>query len=156
MPPPPLAQIIAVTPTMVEDRKSVIADLGGVAPSEQLGFGGYDSVRGYDEREVNGDEGFLFSTEVRTPTIGIGDLCGFPAFQDQLQFLAFWDYGAANNHTLLPGEASETPLSSVGFGIRYTINTYLSLRYDYGFQLLHTGFDNDHDSRSDLGIVVSY
>ncbi len=29
----------------------------------------------------------------------------------------------------------------------------VSVRYDYGFQLLHTGLDNDHDSRSDLGIV---
>jgi len=47
-------------------------------------------------------------------------------------------------------------LSSLGFGLRYSINTYLSLRYDLGFQLLHTGLDNDHDSRSDLGLVLSY
>jgi hypothetical protein len=71
-----------------------------------------------------------------------------------LQFLGFWDYGAAANHTLLPGEASETPLFSVGGAVRYTINACVSVRFDYGFQLLHTGLD--HDSRSDLGIVVSY
>jgi hemolysin activation/secretion protein len=127
-----------------------------LAPSEQLGFGGYDSIRGYDEREVNADEGYLFSTEVRTPPISIGGLCGHPEVRDQLQFLGFWDYGAANDHELLPGESDEIPLSSVGGGVRYTVNTYLSVRYDYGFQLLRTGLDNDHGSRSDLGIMLSY
>ena len=127
-----------------------------LAPSEQLGFGGYDTVRGYDEREVNADEGYIFSTELRTPAISIGELCGHPEVHDQLQFLGFWDYGSASNHTLLPGEAYETPLSSVGAGVRYSINTYVSVRFDYGFQLLRTGFDSDQGSRSDLGVVLSY
>jgi len=127
-----------------------------LAPSEQLGFGGYDTVRGYDEREVNTDDGFIFTTEVRSPTISIGDWIHLPKIKDQLQFLAFWDYGSGSNHAPLPGETSEIPLSSLGVGLRYTINTYLSIRYDYAFQLLHTGFDNDHGSRSDIGIVLSY
>jgi hemolysin activation/secretion protein len=127
-----------------------------LAPSEQFGFGGYDTVRGYDEREVNTDDGYIFTTEVRTPTFSLGDLFHCAEFKDQLQLLAFWDYGSGSNHDPLPGEPSEIPLSSLGFGVRYTINTYVSLRYDYGFQLLRTGFDNDHGSRSDLGVVVSY
>lgn len=127
-----------------------------LAPSEQLGFGGYDSVRGYDEREVNADEGYIFSAEVRTPPVSLGQLFGHPEAHDQLQFLAFWDYGAAHNHELLPGEADEIPLSSVGGGVRYAISSYVSVRFDYAFQLLSTGLDNDHGSRSDLGIVVSY
>jgi hemolysin activation/secretion protein len=129
---------------------------GNLAQSEQLGFGGYDTVRGYDEREVNADEGYIFTTELRTPTVSFGDAFGCAGFKDQLQFLAFWDYAAAHNNTPLPGEPSEIPLSGIGFGVRYTINTYLSVRYDYGFQLLRTGLDNDHGNRSDLGIVVSY
>ncbi len=129
---------------------------GNLTPSEQLGFGGYDTVRGYDEREVNTDEGYIFTTELRSPPLSLGEIFHCPEWQDQLQFLAFWDYGAAYNHTLLPGEASEIGLSSVGGGVRYTINTYLSLRFDYGFQLVRTGFDNDHGSRSDLGVVISY
>ena len=127
-----------------------------LVPSEQLGFGGYDTIRGYDEREVNADEGYLFSTEVRTPPIRIGELLGHPEVHDQLQLLGFWDYGAGHNNTPLPGEAYETPLSSLGGGVRFAINTYLSLRFDYGFQLLKTGLDGDHGSRSDLGVVVSY
>jgi hemolysin activation/secretion protein len=127
-----------------------------LSPSEQFGFGGYDTVRGYDEREVNTDEGYIFTTEVRSPPISFGQLCGFPQVQDQLQILGFWDYGVANNHVLLPGEASEIVLSSIGGGVRYTISNYVSVRFDYGFQLTHTGFDNDHGSRSDLGLVLSY
>jgi hemolysin activation/secretion protein len=127
-----------------------------LAPSEQLGFGGYDSIRGYDERDVNADEGYIFSTEVRTPPVSIGELFGHPEVHDQLQFVGFWDYGAAHNHELLPGEADEIPLSSVGGGVRYAIGTYVSVRFDYGFQLLSTGLDSDHGSRSDLGIMVSY
>lgn len=129
-----------------------------LTPSEQLGFGGYDTVRGYDDREVNGDEGFIFSTELRTPPISPGQMCGWKDFHDQLQFLGFWDYGSATfSHQVVPGTPSNrVALSGIGAGLRYTINTYLSVRFDYAFQLLSTGFDNDHGSRSDLGIVVSY
>jgi hemolysin activation/secretion protein len=125
-------------------------------PSEQLGFGGYDTVRGYDEREVNTDDGYIFNVELRTPSVSIGDALGWTHFQDQLQFLGFWDYGAATDHNLLPGEPSETPLSSVGGGVRYSIDPYLSLRADYGFQLLSTGLDQQHGSRADVGVVISY
>jgi hemolysin activation/secretion protein len=127
-----------------------------LTPSEQLGFGGYDTIRGYDEREVNTDEGYIFTTEVRTPPISFGSLFGLNQFQDQLQFLAFWDTGSAHNHMLLPGEENEIDLSSIGGGVRYSINTYVSVRFDYGLQLVHTGFDEDHGSRSDLGIMISY
>ena len=36
-------------------------------PSEQLGTGGTDSVRGYDPRVINGSQGVLASTELRSP-----------------------------------------------------------------------------------------
>jgi len=127
-----------------------------LVPSEQLGFGGYDTVRGYDEREVNADEGFIFTTEVRSPSISFGNIYHWAGFNDELQILAFWDYGSAENHDPLPGEPDETPLSALGFGLRFSFNTYLTLRYDYGFQLLRTGFDNDHGSKSDIGLVLSY
>ena len=137
-------------------RGTVQTSNSNLPPSEQLGFGGYDTVRGYDEREVNTDDGYIFTTELRTPSISLGDMVGFPAYKDQLQFLGFWDYGSASNHTPLPGEGDQIVLSGLGAGLRYTINTYLSLRYDYAFQLHRTGFDNEHGSRSDVGVVISY
>ncbi|MBU6446735.1 MAG: hypothetical protein KGQ49_04985, partial [Verrucomicrobia bacterium] len=35
-------------------------------PSEQLGIGGYDTVRGYDQRQYNADNGFYLSNEFHT------------------------------------------------------------------------------------------
>ena len=40
---------------------------GNLLPSEQLGAGGEDSVRGYDTRIANGSEGYLLSQELRSP-----------------------------------------------------------------------------------------
>jgi hemolysin activation/secretion protein len=137
-------------------RGTVQLSNGNLTPSEQFGFGGYDTVRGYDEREVNTDEGFVFTAEIRSPPLSLGEIFNCPQWNDQLQLLAFWDTAEAYNHDLLPGEVSEIGLSSIGGGVRYTINTYVSVRFDYGFQLVHTGFDNDQGSRSDLGVVISY
>jgi hemolysin activation/secretion protein len=124
--------------------------------SEQLGLGGYDTVRGYDEREVNSDEGYLVNVELRTPSMSIAKRMGWTRFDDELQLLAFYDYGVGNDHTLLPGEPSNTTLSAAGVGLRYTISSNVSVRADYGFQLDKTGLDTDHGRRGDIGIVISY
>lgn len=140
-------------------RGTVQASNQNLLGSEQLEFGGYNSVRGYDMSAVTGDEGFLFTTELRTPSVSVIGLFSDAAAKvanDQLQFLFFWDYGQASNVNLLPGESSTTCLSSVGPGVRYTINTYLSLRFDYGWQL-HTLNDDAHrGSHGDLGLTLSY
>jgi hemolysin activation/secretion protein len=127
-----------------------------LVPSEQLGLGGYDTIRGYDEREVNGDEGYILNVELRTPSLSVGKRLGWSRFDDQLQLLAFFDHGSGYNHTALPGEPSSTDLSAVGAGLRYTINSNLSVRADWGFQLDKTGLDDDHGGRGDIGIVLSY
>ena len=126
-------------------------------PSEQLGLGGYQTVRGYDEREVNGDNGFLISTEVATPPVSIAEALGLKTIKDQLQFLGFVDYGGTTLHQITPADINpDTNLLGVGPGLRYVINPYVSLRFDYGFQLIDTGFDARHNSRAHLGVLVSY
>jgi hemolysin activation/secretion protein len=126
-------------------------------PSEQLGLGGYATVRGYDERESNGDNGYLISTELATPPVSIGEALGLKAVKDQLQFLGFIDYGGTSLHQLTPADVNpNTNLLGVGPGLRYVINPYVSIRFDYGFQLIDTGFDNRHNSRAHLGVLVSY
>ena len=126
-------------------------------PSEQLGLGGYSTVRGYEEREVNGDNGFLVSTEIATPPVSIGEFLGVPKIKDQLQFLGFVDYGGTTLHNVTPADTNpQTNLLGVGPGLRYVINPYLSLRFDYGFQLMNTGFGTGDHSRGHIGVVVSY
>lgn len=134
-----------------------VAD-GNLLPSEQLGMGGYSSARGYEEREGNGDEGYFISNELRTPTINLSHFfTKKAAWEDKLQFLGFWDYGEISNVHLLSSEAPHYRFSSVGPGLRYTLSTHFSLRFDYGWQLHDSGLSpvRQH-SRAHLGLTVTY
>jgi hemolysin activation/secretion protein len=128
---------------------------GNLLASEQLGVGGSTSVRGYDEDVARGDAGWLLSAELRTPPLKfLGRLGGRYAREDALQLLGFLDYGGARNHTLLAGEDLQQNLSSIGIGIRYSVTTYLSIRCDYGWQLLDIGAG--YSSRGSVGVTLSY
>ncbi|MDQ3623103.1 MAG: hypothetical protein M3463_11520 [Verrucomicrobiota bacterium] len=146
---------------------------GNLLASEQLGVGGYDSVRGYEEREARGDSGYLLSAELRSPPLSLLGRRGAtsqsvdgkngktlaPAartMEDQLQFLAFWDYGVARLHDPLPAEDQQVNFSSAGVGLRYTFNPYMSVRFDYGWPLVDTAFRDSFHGRGHLGVVVSY
>ncbi len=124
--------------------------------SEQLGFGGYDTIRGYDTRIVNGDDGYIINNELRTPPTRLLPYLGLKKVDDKLQLLGFFDYGVAQNRDLLPGESRRQVLSSVGPGLRYTISTHLSFRGDYGWQLHNTQTPRLYSSRSHLGLVISF
>ena len=126
-------------------------------PSEEFGLGGYQTVRGYDEREANGDDGFLLSTEVATPPVSLGQFIGLKQATDQLQFLGFVDYGGTSLHQATPSDTNpNTNLLGIGPGVRYNISPYLAVRFDYGFQMIDTGFDTRHNSRGHIGVVISY
>jgi len=131
---------------------------GNLLPSEQLGMGGYATVRGYEEREGNGDEGYFFSNELRTPAVSLVHLFTKKfTFEDKLQLLGFWDYGEISNVHLLSSERPEYHFSSVGPGLRYTLSTHFSLRFDYGWQLHDSGLSPvQQNSRAHLGVVVTY
>ncbi|MEM9444965.1 MAG: ShlB/FhaC/HecB family hemolysin secretion/activation protein [Verrucomicrobiota bacterium] len=128
-------------------------------PSEQLGVGGYYSVRGYDERElIDTDEGWLMRHELRTPSFSLFDLIGTQReSRDELQFLAFWDYADVSPFEPIAGGSPSESISSVGAGFRYTIGQYLSLRFDYGLQLIDVpGTTSRYNDRWHIGVLLSY
>lgn len=123
--------------------------------SEQLGFGGYDTIRGYDTRVVNGDGGYIISNELRTPPLRV--LHAFHIkVDDRLQFLGFFDYGVAENKYLLEGEVPLTVLASAGPGVRYAVSTHLSFRADIGWQLDSVQGQGPYSFRSHLGVTLTY
>jgi hemolysin activation/secretion protein len=128
---------------------------GNLLASEQLGLGGFSTVRGYDERTANGDEGWFFSTELRTPAISFGKIFGVTRYHDKMQLLAFWDYGVSENIDLARNEDAHVILNSVGGGLRYTVTPYLSARFDYGFRI-EDSKSIAGDSRWHLGVVASF
>lgn len=132
--------------------------------SEQLGAGGSRTVRGYDDRIVNGDEGIIFNLELRSPTFSLAEWVGYGgSVNDELQFLVFWDIARISRVDTQPGQDSNVTISSIGPGLRYSISPHFSLRFDYGFQLkdasgstMMTGIDRDISSRAHLGVILAY
>jgi len=104
-------------------------------PSESFGIGGYDTVRGYDQRSSNGDNGYLGNIEIRTPPISIWQLAGAGEALDQLVLLAFLDYGQVLQYSSDTTTSVNSHLMSVGPGLRYNIGPYFNVRFDWGFQL---------------------
>lgn len=104
-------------------------------PSESFGIGGYDTVRGYDQRSSNGDNGYLGNIEIRTPPISIWQWAGAGEALDQLVLLGFLDYGQVLQYSGDTTTSVNSHLMSVGPGLRYNIGPYFNVRFDWGFQL---------------------
>jgi hemolysin activation/secretion protein len=102
-------------------------------PSEQLGIGGYDTVRGYEERLLSKESGALASLELRSPPLSIPN---GTKLKGTLLFLAFCDYGWGMNRTQIGTWERFDSLLSVGPGLRYQLADYLQVRADWGFRLL--------------------
>ncbi len=104
--------------------------------SEQFGLGGLYTIRGYEERILNTDNGLLLSSEVRTPPLHpLTQHSKENPNRDILQFLAFLDYGFGVNHEAVPGERNYRYLLSTGLGVRYQYSYHINARVDMGYPL---------------------
>ena len=103
-------------------------------PSEQLGIGGYESVRGYDERQLDADTGGFLSAELRTPSFRVFTKKN-SSKQDMALFLLFVDGGVSYDKVAVPTTKKFDYLIGAGPGIRYSFSSYLNGRLDMGFKL---------------------
>ncbi|MAS93224.1 MAG: hypothetical protein CMO55_08515 [Verrucomicrobiales bacterium] len=101
--------------------------------SEQLGAGGYDTVRGFDQRVARGDHGFVSTVELYTPELSIGRIFDWENETDSLRFLGFFDAANLGNTNLLVGEPSSFQIGSVGLGLRWNYSDWFKFRLDYGY-----------------------
>ena len=124
-------------------------------PTEQYGLGGYNTVRGYDERVANGDNAWVTNVELRTPPGSIFKIFGNQDVEDRIQFLAFWDYGWVGFNNAAPGQAA-TYLMGVGPGLRYNIDRFVSVQFDWGFQLKQTPAGSKANDRAELSATIAY
>jgi hemolysin activation/secretion protein len=104
-------------------------------PSEELGAGGVDSVRGYDERIANGADGIELSQELRSPPFSLSYQIAGERWGDEAQLLGFWDMAWVGDKKRQPGEPHDMFLQGAGVGVRFAFGRYLSARCDYGWQL---------------------
>lgn len=124
-----------------------------LVPGEQFGLAGANAVRGYQEREIIGDQGLLGSLEVITPDWAQG----LGGWADQFRLLAFADGGRVWNHLTTPcrNQQMRCTLASVGLGARLVAGPF-SLRLDLAHTLKAGSRTERHDQHLHLQATYSF
>jgi hemolysin activation/secretion protein len=127
-----------------------------LVPGEQFGFGGPDSVRGFNVREVANDKGYSGSVEFYTPDFGskLGSKLGWNDVK--VRALAFYDQGTTYRNKIQPGESSGQSGASVGVGLRLSYAKRLSLRLDFAQVVDPAGNQGRNDQMLHAGVVVLF
>ena len=96
--------------------------------SEQFAGGGLSSVRGFLEAETLGDNGFVDSVELRSPSL-------LPSEADEWRFYAFVDGGYLTLIDPLPEQDSSFGLASVGLGSHVRLRNHFNGSVDVALPL---------------------
>jgi hemolysin activation/secretion protein len=99
--------------------------------AEQFALGGPDTVRGFSQAELLGDNGYLVSGELRWSPI--------EDEPDRFQLAFFVDHGGVSLKRSGPGDLLRgSKLTGAGFGFRLGLGNASSARLDIGFPLSPT------------------
>jgi hemolysin activation/secretion protein len=98
--------------------------------SEQFAGGGLDTVRGYLESEVLGDNALIGSLELRSPSLPK------VAQIDEWRVYGFVEGGSLTLNDPLPEQQSRFDLASVGGGTRVRLLNYLNGSLDAGVPMI--------------------
>jgi hemolysin activation/secretion protein len=90
---------------------------------EQIGLVGSNSVRGFLERAVSTDRGYVANLEIYSP-----DYAAALDVKGSLKGLAFVDW--ASGHNLASNSFARANVASAGIGLRYNLNKDISARFD--------------------------
>jgi len=113
-------------------------------PVEQFGLTGSTTVRGFDERVVAADSGYVVNLEAYTP-----NLSGFFGLPGNLHGVFFFDMGQGRNVGAIPPTFVQTGVSSLGVGLRYAMDKRFSLSLDLAD--VHDKGPGDLDRRNRWG-----
>lgn len=121
--------------------------------SEQFSGGGIDTVRGYYESEVSGDDGAVGTAELRSPSL-LAPL-GVSSW-GEWRVHAFVDAGHLSIQQPLPGQAHRFDLLGVGFGTRVQLRKNFTGSIDAGWPLLEAGQTEVGDLRVNFSVGATY
>jgi hemolysin activation/secretion protein len=125
-----------------------------LVPGEQFGYGGPDSVRGFNNREVSNDRGYSANFEVYTPELGSKFDWRWKDLKARL--LAFYDVGYTDRVTPSPGDPIGEFGSSVGIGLRLAAGKSLSLRADLAEVINAAGLQNKRDKMIHASMAIVF
>lgn len=97
--------------------------------SETLGLGGFDTVRGFDQRTTNADHGWIADFEFGPRTYRWGDADDIHSLRPYV----FTDIGNGYLSSPVAGEDAYTFAASSGIGLRLNISDRLTARFDWGY-----------------------
>ena len=118
-----------------------------LVPLEQVGFGGQDTVRGYRQDLLLGDNGVLASVEARFPLWS-------PADRSQLlQIVPFFDMAWVGNKPGNVPSPSINTIAATGIGLRYQAGDNFSAKLDYGIPF--TAIDGGRRTGQEKGFYFS-
>jgi hemolysin activation/secretion protein len=129
---------------------------GNLQASEQLGAGGYDTVRGFDQRVARGDHGAWGTFELYTPELSLARIGDWENETDSLRFLGFFDAANLGNEDLLPLEPSNYQIGSVGVGLRWNYSDWFKFRLDYGYPVFTENVVTDESGRFHIGATATF
>lgn len=107
---------------------------GPLITGEQSAGGGMDSVRGYYEGEILGDQSLFGTFELRTDALS--ELFGSVIDDGHASLYTFADGGFLNRRNPLPEEKRYQYLASFGLGARFGLFKYLSGTVNLGVPLI--------------------
>jgi hemolysin activation/secretion protein len=113
--------------------------------SQEMGLGGRRFLRGYDYREVSGDDGVAASAEIRF------DLRDLPSGIRRVQLYAYGDAGKVGN---AGGGIGGGSLASAGGGVRIWLRNRLEAGAELGIPLGDSPFHADPKPR--VSFIVGY
>ncbi len=116
--------------------------------AERFGAGGVNSVRGYHEGEVFGDNGWRVSAEQRTPAHLVGLAWGKNPMT--VRGAVFMDY--AEVYSLEPNSLSRVPLWGTGLGGVLSIGTHWEARLLFAWPLLSAGSISAYEPRFNFSL----
>jgi len=140
------------------DLRLVARLAGQVADSplisnEQFTAGGMQSVRGYHEVEVLGDDGVSGSLELYSPDIG--KLAEWP-WVDELRLLAFTDGAKLWVDSALDGTPSQYHIASAGLGLRTQIWKHLQGEFYWAHPFSRTDAVRVGEDRVDFRVAYEF
>jgi hemolysin activation/secretion protein len=108
-------------------------------PSEQLAFGGVQSIRGFVELGATRDEGVLMQNELRLAPVKPGWFQHSTDAETLVPFV-FLDLGAGRNHLdMMNMQRSWLEMVSAGPGLTWHFTPNAALRLSWGFPLIRNG-----------------
>ncbi|MBE9043978.1 ShlB/FhaC/HecB family hemolysin secretion/activation protein [Pleurocapsales cyanobacterium LEGE 10410] len=130
-------------------RSDVQLSSDDLVPLERFSLGGVESVRGYRQDALLGDNGVFASAEVRIPFYRWNN------GQNSLSAIPFVDFGTTWSNSN-EREVAEDTVASLGLGIRLSLSNRLNARVDYGIPLIEVIDNNDTLQENGVYFAVEY